>query len=78
MSAEPEIDRRSDAKTKKILNRLLVVLLIISAIAGFLLRSLDKNDEEDGFSQSPVNEKPLKEPGFDPIPDPIPDPIEVP
>ena len=78
MSAEPEIDRSSDAKTKKILNRLLVVLLIISAIAGFLLRSLDKNDEEGGSSQSPVNEKPLNKPGFDPIPDPIPDPIEVP
>ena len=78
MTGSDKIDRQSDARTRKILNRLLVILVVVAAIAGFLLRSLDHSDPESKTDPVPsVNEAP-EEDNFDPIPDPIPDPIKVP
>ena len=78
MSGSEKIDRQSDARTRKLLNRLLVVLVLVAAIAGFVLRSLDHTDPASKTNTDPsVNEAP-EEDAFDPIPDPIPDPIEVP
>ncbi len=78
MSGSDNIDRQSDARTRKILNRLLVILVVVAAAAGFVLRSLDHKDSESKTNTVPsVNEAPEKD-NFDPIPDPIPDPIKVP
>jgi hypothetical protein len=70
-----ELSRQSDAKTRSILNKLLIALVLASVLAGFGLRMLDSED--------PIL-KPVPQPEvapsdeFVPIPDPIPDPIPIP
>ena len=78
METPEKIDRKADARTRRNLNRLLVVLVLVSVLAGFTLRMLDHAKPEHPIPPENSEEKTPGEKEFDPIPDPIPDPIEIP
>ena len=73
-------ERRADERSRKRLNWVLIILVLISAIAGFGLRALQNNDLERNSTQ-PQSEVPAEKESskdFVPIPEPIPDPIGEP
>lgn len=78
MGSPNKIDRKTDARTRKNLNRLIVILVLVSALAGFTLRMLDQDEAGQPIPPENSEDKTPVEKEFDPIPDPIPDPIEIP
>jgi hypothetical protein len=73
-------ERRADQRSRKRLNWVLIILVLISAIAGFGLRALQDEDLKRNSAwtkqEQPSENKPGKD--FVPIPEPIPDPIGEP